>query len=198
MKKYIYLSIFFLLIGLFITTAQAKPSGWEFDEAHSRIYFDIRHTFAMVRGQFDDFSGNIVIDPVNNAVVQCDMEIRVESINTGIQKRDNHLRSKDFFDVEQYPLMKFLSREVKHIGGNRYEIIGYLTIKDVTQKIIVPFTFLGIRDNPLDPNQRVAGYEGKFTIDRLAFHVGTGQFSDMGAVGKDVDIIVTFEVLNNN
>ena len=197
MKKITSLLFIFLSVLIFFSTVQAKPSDWEFDKAHSRIYFDIRHTFATVRGQFDDFSGKIVIDPENNEVIQCDMEIRVESVNTGIQQRDNHLRSKDFFDVEHYPLMKFLSREVKQIEGNRYEIIGYLTIKDVTQKVIVPFTFLGVRDNPLDPKQRVAGYEAKFTIDRLAFNVGTGRFSDMGVVGKDVEVIVTFEVLNN-
>ncbi len=197
MKKIIGLFFTLLSVTIFFNTAQANPSEWEFDKAHSSIYFDIRHTFATVRGQFNDFSGKIVIDPENNEVVQCDVMVRVESIDTGIQKRDDHLRSKDFFSVEEFPLMKFLSREVKHIEGNHYEIIGYLTIKDVTQKIIVPFTFLGVRDNPFDPKQRVAGYEGRFTIDRLAFNVGTGRFSDMGVVGRDVEIVVTFEALYN-
>ena len=70
-------------------------------------------------------------------------------------------------------------------------------IKDVTKEITVPFTFLGVKENPMDPKQMVAGYEGKLTLDRLAYNVGSGKYFEMGVVGRDVDVILTFEVLRD-
>lgn len=195
MNKRFHLLPFILLLVLFTGTAQARADEWKFDPVHSRIYFDIKHIYATVRGGFDDFSGKISIDPKDNAVTAVSMTVGVESVDTGIQQRDNHLRSADFFDAGKYPSMKFESRRVKQITGDRYRMIGDLTVKDVTKEVTVPFTFLGARDNPMDPKQMVAGYEGKFTLDRLAFNVGSGKFFEMGAVGRNVDVTLTFEVL---
>lgn len=189
--------IVFLPLVFFISMAQAKADEWTFDPAHSRIYFDIKHIYATVRGEFNDFSGTISIDSKNHAVTAVSMQVRVESIDTGIQQRDNHLRTADFFNTDNYPLMKFESKKVKHISGDNYQIIGDLTVKDVTKEVTVPFTFLGAGDNPMDPKQMVAGYEGKLTLNRLEYNVGSGKFFEMGVVGRDVDVTLTFEVLKD-
>jgi polyisoprenoid-binding protein YceI len=176
---------------------QARADEWAFDPVHSGIYFDIKHVYASTRGQFGEFSGVIAIDPETHAVTAWDMEVMVKSIDTDNQQRDNHLRSEEFFDAGKYPRMTFASGKVTHLSGHQYQITGNLTIKDVTREVTVPFTFLGARENPMDPKQEVAGYEAAFTLDRLAYHVGTGKFYEMGVVGKDVNVTLTFEVLRD-
>ena len=195
MNKRLFLLLVFLPMVFITNVINAHGVEWKFDPAHSRIYFDVKHIYATVRGEFDDFSGKISIDPKNYAVTDVSMQVRVESIDTGIQQRDNHLRTADFFNAPEFPLMKFESKTVEHISGDSYQVTGNLTIKDVTKEVTVPFTFLGVRDNPMDPKQMVAGYEGKFTLDRLAYNVGNGKFFEMGAVGRDVNVTLTFEVL---
>lgn len=197
MRKLTRVFVFILPLILWVSMSQGWADEWKFDPAHSKIYFDIKHIYSTVRGQFEQFSGHISIDPETHVVTACDMDVAVKSINTDIQQRDNHLRSADFLDEGKYPRMTFKSKTVTHVSDNRYQISGDLTIKDVTKEVTVPFTFLGARDNPMDPKQMVAGYEGKFTLDRLAYHVGSGRFFEMGAVGRDVDVTLTFEVLKD-
>lgn len=187
-----------LLLALILTLATAAPSTasqWDIDKAHSNFYFDIAHTFATVRGQFRDFSGAVHFDPNHIEGGSVTFNIDVASIDTNIDKRDEHLRTDDFFSAEKFPRMTFTSTGVKHVKGNQYRITGNLTIKDVTRTITAPFTFLGIRDNPFKKGQKVAGFEAEFTINRLDYNVGSGKFAQMGVVGKDVHILVALEVL---
>ncbi len=93
--------------------------------------------------------------------------------------------------------MTFKSTGVRQVKGNQFLITGDLTIKGITKRIDVPFTYFGMKENPLKKGQMVAGFEADFTIDRLDYKSGTGQFASMGAISKDVRIIVTLEVLNN-
>ncbi len=79
-------------------------------------------------------------------------------------------------------------------GGNRYVVSGKLTIKDVTHNVKVPFIFFGIKDNPFNSKQAVAGFEARFAIDRLDYHVGNGKFLEMGVVGQMVDIVISMEM----
>jgi polyisoprenoid-binding protein YceI len=83
------------------------------------------------------------------------------------------------------------------VDGNRFELEGKLTVKDVTKKVVVPFTYYGMKENPLKPKQLVAGFEAKFTIDRLQYHVGPGKYYEMGVIGKDVDVTISLEVLRD-
>ncbi|MGM0452915.1 MAG: YceI family protein [Thermodesulfobacteriota bacterium] len=182
-----------LLCMTSLSSAEAKH--WQIDKDHSNIYFDIRHTYAMVRGQFGNFSGTVVFDPESAEASSVDFKVPVDSINTGITKRDSHLRSEDFFASGQYPYMTFYSTDIEHVKDNRYTVAGELTIKDVTKEVEIPFTYLGLRDNPLEEGQKVAGFEADFTINRLDYNVGTGKFAEMGAVGEKVDILVTLELL---
>jgi polyisoprenoid-binding protein YceI len=189
------LCISMLCISVF---AFAEAEIWEIDKAHSNIYFDVRHTYATVRGQFDEFSGTLRFDPDNLAVSNVRFEISTKSINTRIPNRDNHLRSEDFFAVKEYPSMTFQSTSVKQKEGNQYTLVGNLTIKGKTHKVAMPFTYFGVRENPLKKGQMVAGFETRFSIDRLEYLVGQGKYFEMGVIGRNVDILITLEVLKNN
>jgi polyisoprenoid-binding protein YceI len=187
-----------LVLLLFIAgPVSATPMEWDIDPVHSSVFFDVKHTFATVRGQFDDFSGKILIDPENHSNSTIDMEVKVASINTNNRQRDNHLRSEDFFSVKKYSAMTFKTTKVKKVRDNVYELEGKLTVKGVTKDVVVPFIYYGVKDNPLNPKQLIAGFEGNFTIDRLEYNVGNGRFYKMGVIGNKVDIIITLEVLRN-
>jgi polyisoprenoid-binding protein YceI len=198
MKKYsMILAIALIVMCICVKPARAASENWDFDTAHSRFYFIIDHIFSKVIGHFEDFSGTFLFDPDNLKESRMDIEIKAKSINTNIRKRDDHLRTDDFFAVSTYPLITFKSRRITHKGDNIYEVEGDFTLKDVTKPVILPLTYFGTKDNPLKEGQVVAGFETRFTIDRLDYHVGTGKFYKMGVVGKDVEILVSLEMLRN-
>lgn len=186
------LAVFLLLCA---GAAHAAAEKWEFDRVHSSIFFDVKHIYATVRGHFEDYTGTFLFDPTGKEESRCEIEVEVKSINTYIRKRDNHLRSDDFFSAGKYPLMTFKSTGIKHVEGNRYTIDGKFTLKDVTKDVVVPFVYYGMKENPLNPQQLVAGFEARFTIDRLEYNVGSGKFYKMGVIGKDVDITISLEML---
>jgi polyisoprenoid-binding protein YceI len=182
-----------LLILALAIPAQAAPPAWDLDPAHSGFYFGITHIHSTIRGYFEDFSGTLMFSPDDLAGSRFEFEVDVKSINTGNSKRDGHLNSPDFFDSKSYPQMTFKSTSVKHVEGDNYTVQGELTIKDVTQTVAVPFTFLGVTANPFDDKTEVAGFEARLTIDRLAYNVGNGKFYEMGVVGKDVEVLISLE-----
>ena len=197
MKKILIPIVIVLCVFGGTTASLAGAEKWEIDKGHSSVYFDVRHTYATVRGLFDDFSGTLILDPDDPGAGSIKLEIRTDSINTNITKRDNHLKTDDFFAVKKFPTMTFNSSCVKQVNGNQYTITGDLSIKGITKKIDVPFTYYGMKENPLKKGQMVAGFEADFTINRLDYKVGNGQFADMGVIGKEVRIVVTLEVLND-
>jgi polyisoprenoid-binding protein YceI len=198
MKKTAF--IFAVVFSMFLITdfALGEVEKWEIDKAHSNIYFDVRHTYVTVRGKFKDFSGVLKFNPDNLAVSSVSFQVNTKSINTGVPNRDNHLRSEEFFAVNKYPAMTFQSIGVKQKEGNQYTLEGNLTIKGKTHKVAMPFTYFGTRENPLKKGQMVAGFETRFSIDRLEYNVGPGKFFEMGVIGRNVDILITLEVLKNN
>jgi polyisoprenoid-binding protein YceI len=193
MKKTVLLSAamaFMLFIG---TNSMAAAPQWKMDPPHSNIYFGIHHIYSTIKGRFDDFKGTIQFDPDNLKESRFDFKVRVDSINTDNGKRDEHLQTADFFDADKFPEMTFKSTSISHKAGNQYEVKGVLTIRDVSRDITVPFTYLGSRQHPLNPKWVVAGFEARMTIDRLAYHVGTGKFYQMGAIGKEVKVLISVE-----
>lgn len=191
----IYFALF--LLPLLIGNASAGIDVWDIDKAHSGVYFDIRHTYATVRGQFEDYTGRIEFDPEHLNVGSVEFKVETKSVNTGIPNRDNHLRSDEFFAVNEHPLMTFRSTAVRQKEGNQYLLEGILTIKGITMKVSVPMTYFGTRENPLKKGQLVSGFESRFSIDRLDFGVGPGKYANMGVIGRNVEILIALEVLKN-
>ena len=173
--------------------AQADAPQWKIDPPHAGIYFSIDHILTKVKGQFQDFEGQIFFDPDNLEESRAVFRVKVNSINTNNTKRDGHLQSDDFFSAKRYPEMRFESSSITHVNGNQYVLNGTMTIKDVSRKIKLPITFFGTKANPFDPKQDVAGFEARMTIDRFDYNVGNGKFLELGVVGKEVDILITIE-----
>jgi polyisoprenoid-binding protein YceI len=198
MKKPIIIAAIVLMT--IFTAVQKTPAAaqeWDFDTAHSRFYFTVDHIFAKIIGIFEDYSGTFHFDADNLKESVIDIKIKAKSLNTNIRKRDNHLRSDDFFGVSKYPLITFKSKRITHKGGNQYEVKGDFSMKDITKTLVLPLTYFGTKDNPLKKGQVVAGFETRISIDRLDYHVGSGKYYQMGVAGKDIDILVSLEMLRD-
>ena len=191
MKRIIYVALSLLLLG----QTHVMAHEWKTDPFHSGVLFEIKHIYSTVRGHFSDFTGEVFFDPDNLEKSKFDFVVRVDSINTYNGKRDNHLRSGDFFEAKKYPAMTFKSSRVSHAGGNKYILKGKMTIKDVTKDMVLEFIYWGQKENPFKKNEVVAGFDSRFSINRLDYHVGNGKFHKMGVVGKDVDILISLEVV---
>jgi len=193
-------NVLFSLLALFFIGINAAPTeviarSWEIDKEHTNFYFSVDHIYSKVQGRFKDYEGSIRFDPDNLDSSEISFKIKVKSIDTGLSKRDRHLRSKDFFDSSKYPLITFTSASISKTGENAYTIGGTLTIKDVASEIELPLSYEGSSDHPFLEDTEVAGFNGRLSLDRLAYNVGTGHYYTTGAVGKTVDILVTIEVL---
>ncbi|MCF8039160.1 MAG: YceI family protein [Desulfohalobiaceae bacterium] len=186
--------IIFFVCFFLPATLWAKAPEWRIDPPHSSVYFDIRHIFSTVRGEFQDFSGTFRFDPDDLQASAMSFTVEAASIDTRNRNRDNHLRSDDFFHVSEYPEISFQSSNISHLQDQKYEVTGTLKVKDVSRTISLPFTYFGTTKSPLEKNTIVAGFEGIFTIDRLEYHVGTGKFFKLGVVGDEVRLLITLEM----
>jgi polyisoprenoid-binding protein YceI len=197
MKKFttLFLALFILLTGSQSVLANARV--WEFDKKHSNFYFSVDHIFSKVHGHFNDYSGEMRFDPANLAESRFYFEIKTDSVDTNIGKRDKHLQSADFFDEAKHPLMTFESIKITDVGDGLFEVQGKFTVKGQVYDLVLPLTLAGIKDHPAAKGKEVIGFNGKVTIDRLAYKIGAGKFYDMGVVGKDVEIFVTLEGLSS-
>lgn len=162
---------------------------WNLDPAHSSADFTVRHMMVTnVRGSFGNLSGTINFDPENIGASSVEATIDVATINTGVEDRDNHLRSADFFEVEKYPNITFKSTDVQVTGDNSAKITGDLTIRDVTNPVVLDVDFLGQGGSPFGDTR--AGFEATTKIDREAFGLTWNQALETGGVlvGKDIKV----------
>lgn len=196
MKKRTVLFCTLFLLTTVGPSAFAGAQVWELDKAHSNFYFSVRHIFSKIQGHFNGYSGELRFDPANLSDSKFYFEIKTDSVDTGIAKRDKHLGSADFFDSGKFPLMIFESTNIKEAGSGLYEVSGTFTVKGQVYDLVLPLTFEGISNHPAAKGQQVTGFNGKLTIDRLAYKIGNGKFFDLGVVGKDVDIFITLEGLS--
>ncbi len=184
-------------------TAQATPSteavAWNFDLPHSGIEFSVKHFFTPVTGRFESFDVDLHFDredPTNSSV---SVEIDVTSIKTGNKDRDAHLLTEDFFGADRFGNITFQSDEVEMVAENQLVARGPLTIKDVTRRIELPITLLGVRDIPAEMQEafggieQVASFTTELSLDRGDYGVGTGSWAAAIVVGKEVDIRISIE-----
>lgn len=166
---------------------------WDIDPAHSRIGFQSRHAMvAKVRGAFNSVSGSLRLDGESLAEAAVEVRVDMASVDTRNSDRDNHLRSGDFFDVETFPEMVFVSTAVDEVEENSFIVTGDLTIRDVTRQISIPLELLGLETDPFG-NQR-AGFEGSRRIDRKEFGVSWNTPLDSGGVLVGDKVTLEFEL----
>jgi polyisoprenoid-binding protein YceI len=173
-------------------TLSAPPSGsWAIDPAHSVVGFAVRHLMSKVRGRFDEFSGQITIaENRHGSCVQ--VEIALASVDTGQPMRDTHLRSAEFFNVEQHPTMTFTSTCLREVHGS-WMLTGELTIRGISRSVAIALEFLGLDPTGMQGEPRI-GFQGRTSINRSDFGIDFG-LAETGkiVVGDRVDIMLDIE-----
>lgn len=184
---------FALTVAFFISISMVAQSTWNVDKAHAKVNFSTVHNnISNVDGLFNDFEISIVSAEKDFSDAKFSVEIDVNSIDTEIEMRDNHLRSADFFEVEKYPKMTFKSTSIEGTGEeNHYQLKGNLTLKGITKPVTMDVWYRGTIEN--DKGQKIAGFQITGTINRLNFNVGK-KFPD-AMVSNEVAIKVDGEFI---
>ena len=180
-----------LLPLLLIGAGTPGVDRYEIDPNHSRIGFAVRHMgVATVRGEFTDYEGHILIDAQDITRSTATVVIRTASIDTRNERRDNHLRSDDFFNAERFPTITFTGTHVEQ-NGEELVLVGDLTIRDVTQVVRLPFTLNG----PIELGGRKRlGAEGELLIDRKKFNLlWNNVVEGVSVVSDDVRLEIAVE-----
>ncbi len=185
------------LASLSLLTAFALPASaatYTIDPDHSAVTFKIRHLFSKVTGSFNQFEGTIEYEPGQPETWNTQAVIQAASIDTNVEKRDNHLRSKDFFDVETFPAIAFKSAKVDDAAGQSAKLHGDLTIHGVTKPVVLDLAIHGVGDDPWG-NTR-AGFTATVTINRNDFGIDWNQPVVGGLMlGDEVEITLEVEGL---
>jgi polyisoprenoid-binding protein YceI len=176
------------------STVPATVTGsYTIDPTHSRIGFVARHAMvAKVRGSFNEFAGSGYFDADNPAASHAELTITAASIDTRNADRDAHLRSNDFFDMENHPEIRFVSTAVERHDAETYRVTGDLTIKGVTKPVTVDFEYTGTAVDPYG-NQRI-GFEGATTVNRKDWGVNWNAALEAGGVLVSEKVTLEFEV----
>jgi polyisoprenoid-binding protein YceI len=163
------------------------------DPAHSRIGFVARHAMVTkVRGSFTEFEGKVHLNEQSPEQSSVEIVIQVKSVDTANAVRDAHLRSNDFFAMDEFPEITFVSTAAKRIGDDDFEVTGDLNVKGVTKPVAIDFMYQGQVKDPYG-NLRV-GFEGKATINRKDFGVSFNVALEAGGVMVGDKIALEFDV----
>lgn len=166
---------------------------WDIDPAHSRIGFSAKHAMVTnVRGAFNDVTGNLHVDFDDPDRSTAEIVLQVASIDTRNAQRDEHLRSADFFDVEQWPEIVFRSNRIEEVADNALVVSGDLTIRDVTKPITIPIEFTGAHTDATGALR--AGFEGTRRVDRREFGLEWNVALDTGGWLVSEKITLEFEL----
>ena len=184
-----------ILVAALVLTSPLAAQQFDIDTSHSHIGFGVRHlTVSTVRGQFNEFDADLTYDaeaPSNSSV---QVTIDAASIDTGEQRRDDHLRSEDFFDVASHPQITFVSTSIAEAEGG-FEVTGDLTIRGTTREVVLPVEVGGPITDSMG-RQRL-GVSGQLKIDRNDYGVAWSRAMEGGGlvVGNDVKITIEAELV---
>lgn len=167
---------------------------WNFDPVHSSVNFSVRHLMvSKVHGRFTSWQGSLEFDPDKPAESRVDVTIDAASIETKDEKRDAHLRSPDFFDVEKYPRIHFRSTSVEKAGKDRYRVKGDIEIHGVTKPIELDVEYGGTAKDPWGGER--TGFSAHASLNRKDFGLAWNQTLETGGVlvGEKIDINLEIE-----
>src|SRR4051812_41039313 len=138
---------------------------WQIDASHSNVEFSVKHMMiSSTKGRFGGVNGTIEFDPANVADAKVDVTIDTTTLDTRDEKRDGHLKSADFFDVEQFPAITFTSTSVRPTGDDTFDIVGNLTVRGITNEVVLKAESQGVGTSPW--GSEVAGFSATTNIDR--------------------------------
>jgi polyisoprenoid-binding protein YceI len=167
--------ITFILSFLLLSVASFAQNTWTADPYHSKLGFTVTHLgIADVPGHFDKYDVNVISSKADFSDAVVELTAQVNSINTRIEPRDNHLKSADFFNAEKYSTMTFKSTSIKKTGKDKYTLSGNLTLLGVTKPVTVSMLYRGTTANPNAKGAPVAGIQITGTIKRSDFGLGAG------------------------
>jgi polyisoprenoid-binding protein YceI len=173
-----------------VLPSDTTATRWVVDKTHSELFFRVRHLVSRVRGTFTDWDATITAEPGQWAGGSVEVNVRTASIDTNNDRRDTHLRSADFFEVEKFPAMTFRSTSVE-VNGDEITLTGDLTIRDVTKPVVLKGTYLGLTAGQ-GGRDRI-GFEVKGTVNRLDYGLKWNRAAEGGGLvlGDEVTIEVT-------
>jgi polyisoprenoid-binding protein YceI len=181
-------------VTLLTATPLLARTTWQIDPAHSRAQFTVRHfMISNVRGDFSSIKGTVEnFDGTDVTKARLNVTIEINSITTRVAKRDEHLKSADFFDMDTHPTMSFVSTSITPAGGGKFNLNGNLTIRGTTK----PVTFLlePVSKPIVDPQGRTrVGAEASGRINRRDFGVNFTQILDNGVIGVADEVFIQLD-----
>ncbi|WP_328501513.1 YceI family protein [Streptomyces sp. NBC_00457] len=171
----------------------ALTGDYTIDPSHSSIGFVARHAMVTnVKGKFLDFTGSLHLDGTDPAQSTATIDVKMDSVDTGSADRDGHLKSSDFFKIEEFPTMTFRSTKAEALGAEDYRITGDLSILGVTKPLTIDLEFNGAAKDPFG-NERV-GFEGKAEIKRSEWGLTWNAALETGGVLVSDKIKLNFDI----
>jgi len=174
--------------------ALASASSWNIDPEHSNVGFKVKHMMVSnVRGSFDKYSGTLELNDKDISKSKVQVSIHTDSVNTNAVKRDEHLRSADFFDAAKYPTMSFVSTKVAKAGKDKLKVTGYLTLHGVTKEVVLLVE--GPSKESKDPWGNIRrGVTGSTTINRKDFGLVWNAALETGGVAVGEEVTITLDI----
>lgn len=182
-----------IVTGLLLAATPAWAATYTVDKDHTSVAFKVRHLFSQVMGTFDQFEGTIQYEPGKPETWHVEAVAQAASVNTKNEGRDKHLRTADFFDVEQHATLTFKSTQVTDVSGDQAKLHGVLTIRGVAKPVVFDLQVHGVGQDPWG-NVR-SGFTATTRINRQDFGITWNKALDAGGVlvGDEVDIILEVE-----
>jgi polyisoprenoid-binding protein YceI len=177
-----------------VTTTTATRT-YKIDKSHSEAIFQVRHLVTKVRGRFTDFEGAIEFNEANPEQSSVHFTINTTSIDTAEPDRDKHLRSADFFEVEKFPQITFVSKRIVKRGAETYDVTGDLSIHGVTKEVVLPVAHMGKAKDPWG-NDRI-GFEAESSLNRKDYGLHWNAALETGGflVGDEVKISLEIQAV---
>ena len=172
----------------------ASASVWTIDPDHSNVGFKVRHLMVSnVKGSFDKHTGSVDINDKDITKSKVEVSIDTNSINTNVQKRDQHLRSPDFFDVAKFPTMTFVSKKVAKAGNDKLKVTGDLSLHGVTREVVLDVEPLSKESKDPWGNLR-RGTTASTKINRKDFGLVWNKALETGGVAVGEEVLITLEI----
>ena len=172
-------------------------STWDIDTAHAAANFSVKHlTISTVNGTLGDVTGKVEVDDKDVTKSKIEASVDMKGINTKQSKRDDHLRSPDFFDVEKFPAVIFKSTKIEKGEGSKLKITGDLTMHGVTKPVVLDGELTAEVANPFSA-AKTRGFSGSTTINRKDFGLTWNKALESGGVivGEEVKVSIEAEVV---
>lgn len=185
----------FVIATLALFALNINAQTWTIDKAHSQVQFSVTHlVISEVTGHFKSYDGSITATKDDFSDAKIDFTVDINSINTNNEQRDNHLKSDDFFNAEKFPKMTFKGKSFKKVGENKFQLVGDLTIRDVTKEVTLDVVHNGTVKDPWGNTK--AGFKITGSLNRFDYNLKWNALTEIGGavVGRTVNIVVDLQL----